>query len=121
MNDLPANKFLKLPVLAALLFPVLFAGGCSKRQADDPMAGWTIGPKENLPPNAYADGTNFAAQLPDQEKQSLTIRYYSNQKGEKAIKMESPVNGAFKDHLLIYDVTGTRIKTVEYNSDHYSS
>jgi len=121
MKDALENKSLKFPVLAALLFPFLFAGGCAKHQADDPMAGWTLGPKEDLPPKAYEDSTNFAAQLPDQERQSLTIRYYSNQKGEKAIKMESPVKGAFKDHLLIYDASGTRIKTVEYSSDHYSS
>jgi ligand-binding SRPBCC domain-containing protein len=51
----------------------------------------------------------------------ISIDEYENSAGQHAVKIETPVNGVYWEHVLIYDQNNKRIKTLKYFGGRYRS
>jgi hypothetical protein len=124
IKDSTMHFWLKMPLLLAVLQLI---AGCATL-GRNPLEGWTeLG-------SAYVLGSPFGEvvaddyrdyirRLPAKERiqvDDFTIRFYDSATGERAVKISTISAGFWSDirweHVLIYDATGKRFRTVKFKS-----
>ena len=111
-----ANRFgLIFLVLVAALF---WNAGCA---TPNPLAGWK--PALQNPNQAIInDYQNYIQKLPSEEKKyAYPNHFFEDATGQHAVQIEIPLNGTWREHLLIYDKDNIRIKTITYSNGGYRS
>jgi len=71
------------------------------------------------------DLQNYINALPPQQREIAAWPYSQlfceDGTGQHAVEISIPLNGKFWKHVLIYDKTNRRVKTVKYSSGRYMS
>lgn len=119
-----SHFWLTFPLLAALVL----SAGCATRLGRNPLEGWKeLGSAFVIScpfGEAIADDyRSYIRSLPAEERDQVddfSIRFYENTAGQRAVKISIIVRGFWSDirweHVLIYDTTNKRIRTVKYKS-----
>ncbi|HTY88684.1 MAG TPA: hypothetical protein VMB80_14550 [Candidatus Acidoferrum sp.] len=109
--------------ITRLISCVLLAGlfwivGCA---TPDPLAGWK--PAFHEPDQAITnDYQDYIRKLPPEERKFAgMIQYYQDGTGQFAIKIEVPLNGVWREHVLIYGKDNKRVKVIKYSAGGYRS
>lgn len=97
--------------------------GCSApNPTPDPLAGWQMDFAPKLDPTIEKDCRDYVQTLsPEEQKVAHVSGYFKDEVGQHAVKIETPLNGTWWVHVLIYDKDNKRIKTIKYSAGHYSS
>jgi hypothetical protein len=114
------------PICLIILLGTL--AGCALLPRPNPLKGWVkLGGKE-LPNDIQSkikdDYTTYIKGLPHKyalEDPSPIVNVYRNPDGRIAAQIRFFINGDVKEHLLIYDSHGVRIKIKKYTSGTYMS
>jgi hypothetical protein len=105
----------------ALLLLICMPGCALYRQPPDPLAEWHVY-LGGIPPQITDDYQEYINELPKRERQLVNAEtFYKDDTGRFAVKIEIPVSGTWKDHILIYDSANKRVKVIRYNGGHYMS
>jgi hypothetical protein len=133
--------------LQALIASVCIAlvGGCAlPAHYPDPLAGWSLigritwnppkTPGERPPPvsdRIRRDYEDYIHKLPlikgywsspsSESKYINGVEFFGDQSGKHAVRISIARDGAFREHVLVYDRTDKRIKVIKYVSGHYMS
>jgi hypothetical protein len=68
------------------------------------------------------DYPEYIKTIPERERQFVgPVSFFKNDAGRFAVKIEIPVYGTWKEHILIYDSNNRRVKVIRYNGGHYMS
>jgi len=70
------------------------------------------------------DYQDYIHKLPPAEARVVdyySISEYEDSTGQHAVKIETPINGVYREHVLIYDRNNKRIKVIKYVSGYYRS
>lgn len=109
-------------------FSILFAAliymaGCVTKPAADPLAGWKIDLNDQPDDTIVKDYQDYIRNLPPKLRHNAQgpFWFFKDGSGQHAIKMEIALNGAYYEHLLIYDQNDKRIKVVVYSGGRYAS
>jgi hypothetical protein len=49
------------------------------------------------------------------------VWFYEDGTGQHAVKISLPINGTYREHVLVYDKDNKRIKLIRYNGGRYRS
>jgi hypothetical protein len=112
-----------------LLFAVVaLSSGCGSKSQPDPLAGWKKWSTDtgyHLDKAITNDLQNYIKTLPPQQREIAAFPYSQlfceDGTGQHAVEISIPLNGTFWKHVLIYDKTNRRVKTVKYRSGRYMS
>jgi hypothetical protein len=118
----PASSGYSLGCYCAAFLLLIWLAGCALyRQPQDPLAEWHIY-LGGIPPQITGDYQEYINKLPTRERQFVNGEtFYKDDAGRFAVKIEIPVYGTWKDHILIYDNANKRVKVIRYNAGHYMS
>lgn len=115
----------------ALTFLVLtsvfgFGFGCSSsKPTPDPLAGWTFCESQDpgkLDKAIQEDYQDYIQKLPPGERKFAYYAHcFEDKTGQHAVQIEIPLDGIWWEHVLIYDKTNKRVKTVKYSKGGYHS
>lgn len=135
MRSLPVHTIEPTPVMkqkaysrqsiafyCAALLLLLYVPGCALyRQPPDPLAEWHIY-GGGIPQPITEDYQKYIGALPERERQFINGEtFYKDDAGRFAVKIQIPVYGTWKVHVLIYDNANRRVKVLRYNGGHYMS
>src|SRR5688572_18427461 len=125
VNDSAHRFWLSLPVLIAFL---ILAGGCVTRLGRNPLEGWKGGQtaSEGIPFSAAItdDYHKYIQSLPADERSRVdefNIRFYESTSDERAVEITIPINRIRWKHVLFYDRSQKRVKTIKYAASRYLS
>jgi hypothetical protein len=118
--------------ISRYLFSVLFAvsvlaAGCASQPSPDPLAGWNVllsQDSEKLNQSITNDYRAYIQTLPPEERQFVSesnIWILEDGKGQHAISIKLPLNGTWWAHVLIYDQSNKRVKTMLVSEGRYQS
>lgn len=122
------KKFIKSSLLIFVVLSVALLGnaGCAT-STPNPLAGWVFctGKEEaNLIAELGDDYHNYIQKLSPQERNHVhdyDIRFFKNESGQHAVKIEVALHGAYYEHVLFYNRDNKRIKVIIYSGGRYSS
>lgn len=104
-----------------VLLLLIWIPGCASGPRTDPLAGWHVY-MGRMPPQITDNYQEYIKNLPERERQFAgPVSFFKDDSGRIAVKIEIPVYGTWKDHILIYDSAGRRLKVIRYNAGHYMS
>jgi hypothetical protein len=101
--------------------------GCSTPIPDPLATGWNFCRSQdfhNINSAIQVDYHNYIKELPEHARyfvQENGIYFFENSSGQHAVKIEIPLDGAYYEHVLIYDKDNKRIKVVVYSGGRYAS
>jgi len=90
----------------------------------DPLAGFHVSSLGNLDANKTIsdDYHDYIQKLsPEDRKYVGPTEFYEDGTGQHAVEIEEALNGTWWFHVLIYDKSDKRIKTIKYSPGHYAS
>jgi hypothetical protein len=90
----------------------------------DPLAGWKPIYSDQLNKIVADDYQNYIQKLSSKEKyyiQGYNIHFFENEAGAQAVRISIPLNGVWREHVLIYDKDNKRIKVIKYAGGEYRS
>lgn len=101
----------------------LMSTSCGIFRRPDPLAGWQMELDKEPDSVIVKDYQDYIEKLPYQEKKFVQggIWFFKNATGQHAIRIEIPVNGTWREHVLIYDEDNKRIRTIKYAGGKYAS
>jgi hypothetical protein len=107
---------------------VICGAGCvSSKPPPDPLTGWVYC-YSNDPVHSNKgildDYNTYIKQLRSREKKFSAValvNMFKDATGEHAVKIEIPVDGVWREHVLIYDKDNKRIKVIKYYNGRYQS
>ena len=115
MNTMRSTWFVLITLLT-------LSAGCLSHPKSDPLKDWQRYPsrnREQMSAAIAADYESYIYHLPPDEKRRVpgsNISYYWNTNGQKAVKISIPMNGIWREHVLIYNLDNERIKTHKYET-----
>jgi hypothetical protein len=130
------NKFVNRSGLTFLLLLALLvsAGGCATGSRHDPLEGWkdlcTADIVKGCPfgQTIKDDYQNYIQKLPLFERSSVrdsNIQFYEGLDGQRAVKITTYgkgfIGGIWWEHILIYDSSDKRIKSIKHKVGRFLS
>jgi hypothetical protein len=119
------NKFASCFLLVVVLALI---AGCDPKPHPDPLAGWKKWGTDtgyHLDKAITNDLQSYISTLPPQERELAAFPYdqlfCEDGTGQHAVEISIPLDGTWWKHVLIYDKTNKRMKTIKYRSGRYSS
>ena len=116
------NRF----VIPLTLIGLMCLTGCAGlAHRGDPLEGWKMcwsQDPQKLDKQIRDDYQSYIDRLPHrQRKYVVGIDLFEDGKGQHAVKIEIPLNGAWLEHLLIYNSQNQRVRAITYKHGHYAS
>jgi hypothetical protein len=112
-------------ILFSFLVASVFGSGCSCEMFanhTDPIPGWQIEFKREPGQAIKKDTQDYISKLPAEDRKYIAYQeWFTDGKGQHAIKITIGLNGTNWRHVLIYDKDDKRIKAVKYISGHSQS
>ena len=118
---------IKFAACFLLFAAVALSSGCGSKSQPDPLAGWKKWSTDryHLDKAITNDLQKYFNTLPSQEREIAAFPFSQlfceDGTGQHAVEISIPLNGRFWKHVLIYDKTNKRVKTVKYQSGRYMS
>jgi len=103
---------------------ILVAGCANTKPTPDPLAGWQKAYKEDPSQAIEKDCQDYIYSLslsPTEGRYVAYIEFFKDGKGQHAEKITISLNHADWEHILIYDKSDKRIKTIKYLAGHSMS
>ena len=119
-----------MSIIRFIFFTLLvsfLADGCLPKPSPDPLVGWQacLSKEDNVFEKAIEDDyRSYIRSLPAHERyyvQDYDIWFLKDGTGQHAVKINIPLNGVWRSHVLIYDKNNKRIKVIKYVSGYYRS
>jgi hypothetical protein len=114
--------------LAALIAITLLIIGCARpSHSPDPLQGWSLSQSQepaNYDKRIVNDYQDYIQHLPPNERRYVNrfnIWFFDNKTEQHAVKIRIPLNGVWREHILIYDRDGKRTDTVDHAGSRYAS
>jgi len=89
----------------------------------NPIAGWkscAVQNPDQFPPAIHDDYLAYRRKLESNiENIIISVAFYEDSTGQRAVSIELDYNGTTWTHVLIYDRNNKRIKTIKYVSGYY--
>ena len=111
-----------------LLAALVCTSSCTTVRHSSPLEGWKGGTTayEGCPYGKAIidDYRNYIEKLPRKERYYVSdfdIRFFEDGTGQHAVQISIPLNGVWREHVLIYDKDNKRIKVIKYASGRYAS
>jgi hypothetical protein len=102
----------------------LIIGCATQKTIPNPLAGWHFSSLDNLHANQVImdDYQDYIQKLPAQKNRFISsIHFFEDGTGQHAVEIRIGVNGAWWEHVLIYDSANKRIKVTRYSRGRYRS
>jgi hypothetical protein len=115
------NRLIFLFLLAVI---VPTAGCAGFVHHSDPLAGWNFYGGDYLDKTITNDYKDYIKKLPPGESfyvQDYNVHFFEDGTGQHAVRISIPLNGSWREHVLIYDKDDTRVKVIKYVSGRYVS
>jgi len=90
----------------------------------DPLAGWNLIYSNQIPKSISNDYQDYIQKLPAGVRyyvQGYNIRFFEDSAGQHAAKISIPLNGTWREHILIYNKDDKRINVIKYSDGEYRS
>jgi hypothetical protein len=113
--------------LCVLLATSVWIVGCATQPRPDPLAGWKVllsRDSEKLSPVLKDDYRVYIQKQLVPKKYFIDendIWFYEDGNGQRAVRIDIPVNGTYWEHVLVYDKDNKRIKVLIYSGGKYRS
>jgi hypothetical protein len=102
-----------------LLAAFILVGCYGPTHHPDPLAGWKADYDHEPDQAIKNDCQDYIQRLPPEEKdRAWPIFHFEDGTGRHAVRITVGLNGATRQHVLIYDKDNKRIKTITYISSH---
>ena len=117
------KKTSRFSLLIALVSLVWIFGCVAPAPQRDPLEGWKADLDDQPNQAIVADYQDYIRNLPAKEREFVQrgIRFFNDGTGQHAIKIEIPLNGVWREHVLIYDKENKRTSVVKYDNGGYRS
>jgi hypothetical protein len=87
------------------------------------LSAWSLAAEQDtrkLDQPIKEDYESYVKSLPHGQRERLGIvTIYEDGLGHRGIRIELDLNGTWREHFLVYDASGARIKTVKWNGGRY--
>jgi hypothetical protein len=120
------NRVAKVSRLAVyiLMMVVICGPGCvSPTPVPDPLAGWKVELNHRPDQTIVKDYQDYIQETLSGKGYFIdenNIWFFKDGSGQHAIKIEIPLNGVWREHVLIYDKDNKRIKVIKYAGGRYA-
>jgi hypothetical protein len=111
----------------AFLVICLDMAGCATPVPDPTAVGWNLCWTQDPSGQDKAirdDYNGYIQKLPSEERYyagAASIWFLENKAGQHAVKIVIPLNGTWREHVLIYGANDKRIRVIKRNDGRYAS